>query len=194
MMRFVCRGMMALMLPMEAWGQSQSDSIIHKTHKINEVVVMGNNAQHDNLYSTQMGGARLSGESIAKMPTLLGEPDVLKALQMQSGVSTGVEGFSGMYVRGGENDENLYLLNHLPLYHVTHIGGLFSSFNVPMIDHVDFFKAGYPVNYGGRISSITDVSLKESNFKELHGSVSLGLLSGNAYVTGPSSKTNWHFL
>ena len=127
----------ALYCATEISAQTPKDSI---SRQLKEVVVLGNDPRSDNLRLPQMGAVALKGADITRMPVLLGEPDVLKALQTQAGVSSGIEGFSGIYVRGGENDENLYLLNGLPLYNVNHLGGLFSSFNVAMVDNVKFYK------------------------------------------------------
>ena len=156
-----------------------------KTQQVQEIVVVGNNPQTDNLLLPQVGVKTFSAEDFLKVPAMFGEPDVLRTIQQQAGVSGGIEGFSGIFVRGGENDQNLYVLHHLPLYNVSHLGGLFSTFNVAATDHTKFYKAGFPAQYGGRLSSVTDIKLRESDFEEYHGEASVGLLSGNAYVTGP---------
>lgn len=174
------------LLPLAA--QSDKDTTVYKTQRIKDVVVTGNSPQADNLRLAQMGMTTIKGEAISKTPVLLGEPDVLKAIQTQAGVSNGIEGFAGLYVRGGENDENLYLLNGLPLYSVNHLGGLFSAFNVATVDRLKFFKAGFPAQYGGRVSSVTDIKMLDSDFEEYHGRVSVGLLSGNVFLTGPIVK------
>lgn len=174
------------LLPIVA--QTGKDSTVYKTQRIKDVVVIGNSPQTDNLRLPQMGMATMKAEAINKVPVLLGEPDVLKAIQTQAGVSNGIEGFAGLYVRGGENDENLYLFNGLPLYNVNHLGGLFSSFNVATVDRLKFFKAGFPAQYGGRVSSVTDIKMLESDFEKYHGRVSVGLLSGNVFLTGPIVK------
>ena len=156
-----------------------------KTQRIEEIVVVGNNPQTDNLLLPQVGVKSFSAADFVKMPAMFGEPDVLRTIQSQPGVSGGTEGFSGIFVRGGENDQNLYILHHLPLYNVSHLGGLFSTFNVAATDHTKFYKAGFPAQYGGRLSSVTDIKLRESDFEEYHGEASIGLLSGNVFVTGP---------
>ena len=101
-----------------------------KAQNVQEIVVVGNNPQNDNLLLPQVGVKSFSAEDFIKMPSMFGEPDVLRTIQSQPGVSGGIEGFSGIFVRGGENDQNLYVLHHLPLYNVSHLGGLFSAFNV----------------------------------------------------------------
>ena len=178
-----------LCLSANAHAQKMSDSL----QQVKEVVVVGNNHQKDNLLLPQTGMVSLTADELVKRTALLGEPDVLRTLQTQAGVNGGVEGFSGLMVHGGENDENLFVLNHLPLYHVSHIGGLFSSFNVAMIDRMKFYKSGFPAQYGGRVSSISDISLKESDFENRHGQFSLGLLSGNVFYTAPIVKDRLAF-
>ena len=96
--------------------------------------VVTESAAERNLNSLQMGTFSLSDEQILNMPTMFGEPDIVKTLQTLPGVSQGVEGFTGLYVRGGNNDQNLFLFEGLPLYHVSHIGGVFSSFNVAQVE------------------------------------------------------------
>lgn len=158
--------------------------------KINQLpeFVVTESAAEKNVNSTQMGSYTISDKQILSMPVMFGEPDIVKTLQALPGVSQGVEGFTGMYVRGGDNDQNLFLFQGLPLYHVSHLGGIFSSFNVATIDKIDFFKAAFPAQYGGRISSITDITMKQPNFEKFTGRFSLGLLSGNAHISGPIWK------
>lgn len=151
---------------------------------LREVVVTATGAEH-NLKSPEMGYHSLDAKQIYQLPVMLGEPDIVKAIQSLPGVSQGVEGFTGMYVHGGDNDQNLFLYEGLPLYHVSHLGGIFSSFNVAAVSKLDFYKAAFPARYGGRISSITDVKMREPDYERYAGRLSLGLLSGNAYVSGP---------
>ena len=140
-----------------ASGVERQDSL-HGTLK--EVVVTADGAQH-NLKAPEMGHHSLDAKQIYQLPVMLGEPDLVKSIQSLPGVSQGVEGFTGLYVHGGDNDQNLFLYEELPLYHVSHLGGIFSSFNVAAVDRLDFFKAAFPAKYGGRISSITDVKMRK---------------------------------
>lgn len=126
--------------------------------------------------------------TIRASPTLLGEADIIRTLQLTPGVSSGTEGISGLYVRGGNSDGNLFLIDGNPVYQVNHIGGFFSAFNNEAIKSMNFFKAGFPARYGGRLSSVVDVHTKEGNMKEFHGSASLGLVSGNLNLEGPIWK------
>lgn len=154
------------------------------TRQLGEVVVTGTGAQR-NLHAPQMGQFTMTDQYITSLPVMFAEPDIVKALQAQPGVSQGVEGFTGMYVRGGDNDQNLFLYQGIPLYHVSHLGGIFSSFNVATISKVDFFKSSFPARYGGRISSITDMAMRQPDFEKFTGRFSIGLLSANAYISGP---------
>lgn len=170
------------------WGQTPIDSVQH----LHEVVVIGNEAER-NLNAPELGRVTLTDKMILDMPVMFGEPDLVKSLQTQPGVSQGVEGFTGLYVRGGENDENLFLYQGLPLYQISHLGGIFSSFNVATVGKADFYKSSFPARYGGRISSITDIGMKEPSFKKITGRLSLGLLSGSLFVSGPIVKNKTAF-
>lgn len=165
---------------------------LKKEHNLKEVEIKGFGAKR-NVEAAELGRASITREAIEKLPTLFGEPDVVKSLQLQPGVVQGVEGFTGLYVHGGDNDENLFLYEGLPLYQVSHLGGLFSSFNVATVSRADFYKSFFPSRYGGRISSITDISMREADFEEYHGRLSMGLLSANAYLTGPIIKDRTAF-
>lgn len=147
----------------------------------------------DELTTPQMGTLRVSGEDIKRIPTVFGEADVIKALQTQPGVSAGTEGLAGMYVRGGNEDENLYMLDGIPLYKISHLGGLFSAFNVEAVRDVTFYKSSFPARYGGRLSSVLDVRTKDGDMYRYHGSATLGLTSGNLNFSGPIVKDRTSF-
>lgn len=136
----------------------------------------------------QMGMTVMDDNDIRNVPTLLGEPDVIKALQLQLGVSAGTEGFAGMFVRGGENDENLFLIDGCSIYHTNHLGGLFSPFNANAVSHLTFYKSAFPARYGGRLSSVTDLSMKSGDYESWHGNFTMGLTSANVSFSGPLVK------
>lgn len=136
----------------------------------------------------QMGMTVMDDNDIRNVPTLLGEPDVIKALQLQPGVSAGTEGFAGMFVRGGENDENLFLIDGCSIYHTNHLGGLFSPFNANAVSHLTFYKSAFPARYGGRLSSVTDLSMKSGDYESWHGNFTMGLTSANVSFSGPLVK------
>lgn len=168
--------------------QPDTTSTLDKGIILRELQVGAQAMNRSGLKSLDMGMLRLDNEQLMKLPTMLGEPDIIKALTFQPGVSEGVEGFSGLYVRGGGNDQNLILLDGVPLYQISHLGGLFSSFNPQIVNDVTFYKASFPAQYGGRLSSVVDIRTKQSNLQEYHGALSLGLTSGMARITGPIVK------
>ncbi len=134
---------------------------------------------------TQMSRIDVPIEQIKRMPALLGEVDVLKTLQLLPGVQSGGEGQSGLYVRGGSPDQNLVLLDGVPIYNVSHVLGIFSVFNADAIKNVTLTKGGFPARYGGRLSSVLEINMKEGNTKEWHGEGSIGLISSKLTLEGP---------
>lgn len=140
------------------------------------------------LESVEIGARKLSAEDILNTPTLLGEADVVKALQAQPGVVSGTDGFAGMYVHGGNTDENMYMLDNVPLYQVNHFAGLFSAFNTEAIRYIDFFKSSIPARYDGRLASFLDVRTKNGSHDGHHGTARLGLTSGAFNIDGPIGK------
>ena len=124
---------------------------------------------------------------------MFSSPDVIKTLQQLPGVASGTELLSGMYVRGGDGSDNLYLLDGVPLYQVSHLAGIFSSFNTDMVESVDFYKSGFPARYGGRLSSVVDVQTREGDFQKHHGLFSIGLLDGRLQFEGPIVKDRTSF-
>ena len=135
--------------------------------------------------TAEIGAKKITAEEVRRMPVLFGESDVIKTLQAQPGVSEGTEGLAGMYVHGGNADENQYMLDNVPLYHVNHFAGLFSAFNPDIIRYVDFFKSSIPAKYDGRLSSFMDVRLQNGIPEKIHGTARLGLTSGAFNITGP---------
>ena len=125
---------------------------------------------------TQTSSINLPIKQIKKIPALLGEVDILKAIQLLPGVQSS-EGSSGFYVRGGGPDQNLILLDGVPVYNASHLGGLFSVFNADAIKSVRLIKGGFPARFGGRLSSVVQIDMKEGNSKEFKGDATLGLVS-----------------
>lgn len=143
--------------------------------------------------SSQMSAIEVPVEQLRSVPVIFGEADVLKALQLLPGVQSGTEGMSGMYVRGGGPDENLFLLDGVPLYNVNHLGGFFSAFNSDAIKNVTLYKGSFPAHFGGRLSSVLDITTNNGNDKEYHGNVSVGLISAKVSVEGPIVKEKTTF-
>ncbi|GJM61815.1 TonB-dependent receptor [Persicobacter diffluens] len=142
----------------------------------------------------QMSTIELPLADIKQVPALFGEVDVLKVIQLLPGVQSGTEGTSGLYVRGGGPDQNLILLDGVPLYNASHLLGFFSVFNADAINKVDLIKGGFPARYGGRISSVIDVKMKEGNDQEFQGAGAVGLISSKFSLEGPLKKEQSSFI
>ncbi len=145
------------------------------------------------LRSSQISAVEVPIEHIKAVPVLFGETDVLKALQLMPGVQSGTEGTSGIYVRGGGPDENLFLLDGVPLYNVNHLGGFFSAFNADAVKNVTLYKGSFPAHFSGRLSSVIDVTTNNGNDKSYHGLASVGLVAAKLAVEGPIIKENTTF-
>ncbi len=143
--------------------------------------------------SPQMSVVELPVQQIKSIPTLFGEADVLKAIQLLPGVQNGSEGSAGMYVRGGGPDENLLLLDGVPVYNVNHMMGFFSVFNPDALKNVTLYKGSFPAHFGGRLSSVVDIRMKEGDMQNYHGNVSVGLISSKLNVEGPIVKDKLSF-
>jgi hypothetical protein len=142
---------------------------------------------------TQTGFKRLDKKKFDMGFAVLSSPDVIKTLQQLPGVATGTELLSGMYVRGGDGADNLYLLDGVSLYQVSHLLGLFSSFNTDVVESLDFYKSGFPARYGGRLSSVVDVRTRDGDYENYHGLFSIGLLDGRFQFEGPIVKGKTSF-
>jgi TonB-dependent Receptor Plug Domain/CarboxypepD_reg-like domain len=143
---------------------------------------------------SQMSSIQLSSAAIKSMPSILGEADVFRALQMLPGVQSGGEASTGLYVRGGGADQNLILLDGVPVYNATHLFGFFSVFNADAIKNVELIKGGFPARFGGRLSSVIDISLKEGNKQKFCAEGGIGLLSSRVTFEGPLQKNKSSFM
>ena len=161
--------------------------------ELEEVVITADETSDGKIEEkTQMSTIDVPVEQIKKIPALLGEVDVIKALQLLPGVQSGGEGQSGLYVRGGSPDQNLILLDGVPVYNANHLFGFFSVFNADAIKDVKLVKGGFPARYGGRLSSVLEINLKEGNRNEFHGEGSIGLISSKLTLEGPiTDKTSF---
>ena len=145
------------------------------------------------ILSTKMSAIEVPVTVIQQTPTLFGEADVLKTIQLMPGVQAGTEGFSGIYVRGGGPEENLLLLDGISLYNAEHLMGIFSIFQPEAVKKVTLYKGSFPARYGGRISSIIDIRTNDGNMKEYHGTVSVGAISDKMHLEGPIIKDKLAF-
>ena len=157
---------------------------------IEEILVTG---EKNIVEKTQTSMIEVPIEQIRTIPALLGEVDILKAIQLLPGVQSS-EGSSGFYVRGGGPDQNLILLDGVPVYNASHIGGLFSVFNADAIKNVRLTKGGFPARFGGRLSSVLEIDMREGNMKEFKGDATLGLISSKLTLEGPIFKDKTSFI
>ncbi|WP_139924467.1 TonB-dependent receptor [Hymenobacter sp. DG01] len=144
--------------------------------------------------STRMSTVNIPLNQIKAVPALLGERDVLKVLQLLPGVQSGGEGTSGLYVRGGSPDQNLILLDGTPVYNASHLFGFFSVFNADALNNVELIKGGFPARYGGRLSSVLDISMKEGNMQKFQGEGAIGLIASKITLEGPIKKDTASFI
>ena len=163
------------------------------TTSLKEVVVESSK-KNDNLLKPQMGTETLNLNAIRKVPVIFGEKDILKTLQLLPGVKSAGEGNSGFYVRGGGADQNLILLDEAPVYNASHLLGFFSTFNSDAIKDATLIKGNGPAQYGGRLSSVLDVKMKEGNNQDFNVNGGLGLISSRLSVEGPLQKDKSSFI
>ena len=170
----------------------QRDTVIHVALKPAAEMLSGAavtaSRSETGVRGSQMSAIEIPVHQIKHVPALAGEVDVIKAIQLLPGVQSGTEGSAGLYVRGGGPDENLLLLDGVPIYNVNHMLGFFSVFNADAIKNVTLYKGSFPARFGSRLSSIVDVRMKDGNDNEYHGSGSVGLLSAKFQVEGPIVK------
>jgi len=141
-----------------------------------------------NQFSPSGSSLEFSQSQIKAMPAILGEADVLKSLQFVPGIQSGAEGSAGMYVRGGNIDQNLILLDGIPIYNTGHFYGIVSIFNGDAVKKVSLHKGSFPARFGGRLSSVVDIRLKDGDMQNYHGSFNIGILSSRINFEGPIIK------
>ncbi len=157
-------------------------------------VVVSTKKEDDNVKSLEMSVNKIDIKTIQKMPALLGEVDIIKSIQFLPGVTTVGEGASGFNVRGGNVDQNLVLLDEAPVYNSSHLFGFFSVFNPDAVKDVKLYKGGIPAQYGGRISSILDVRMKEGNNKKLEVNGGIGTIFSRLSIEAPIVKDKGSFI
>lgn len=166
---------------------------LNPDNELDEVVIVGK--KHVPIEKrSQMSQIQVNVQDVERIPSLLGEVDLIKALQLLPGVQGGTEGLNGMYVRGGSPDQNLIVLDGVPVYNVSHLFGFLSVFNTDAIKNVTLTKGGFPARFGGRLSSVLEINMKEGNDKEYHGEGSVGILSSRLTFEGPIIKNKSSFL
>ncbi len=165
---------------------------LEKNAMLSEVPVISF-LSHDDINSSRTSTISVPVNQIKKVPSFLGEVDVVRTLQLLPGVNGGNEGVSGLYVRGGGSDQNLFLIDDVPVYNISHLFGFFSVFNEDAINNVTVTKGGFPARYGGRLSSVVDIRMKDGNQEELKGVLSVGMMSSKLALEGPLYKDKTTF-
>ena len=158
-----------------------------------EITVTGEKLDK-NVSSSDMSQAKIEVQNIKQLPVILGEVDVLKSAQLLPGIQSGGEGNSGLYVRGGGPDQNLILLDEAVVYNAAHLFGFFSVFNADAIKDINIIKGGMPAEYGGRLSSVLDITMKDGNNKKYEVDGGIGLLSSRLTLQGPVQKEKSSFI
>ena len=156
-------------------------------------VVVSSAKDNAGILATGMGVTDIGVSQIEHTPSLLGETDVIRTIQLMPGVQPGSDGGSAFYVRGGNGDENLILLDGTPIYKIDHLFGFFSVFTPEALKKVTFYKSSYPARYNGRLSSVIDVRTKDGDMNHFHGTASLGLLTSRVQLEGPIVKNRTSF-
>ncbi|MCK8524271.1 TonB-dependent receptor [Aquimarina sp. D1M17] len=171
-----------LSFEMELSAESLDEVIIEADRGVNESQV------------TQMSVVTIKPSEIEDIPAILGEKDVIKALQLMPGIQRGNEGSAGFFVRGGTPDQNLIILDEAPVYNSNHLFGIFSVFNGDAIKSIETYKGGFPARFGGRLSSVLKIDTKNGNKERLSGKVNVGLISSSLVLEGPIKKGKTSFI
>jgi hypothetical protein len=174
-------------------------SNIHKDFELNPISFTGGpviieGTRKDNVGSTEMGKIEIGIDQIKKIPVIFGEVDILKTITLLPGVQSSGEGNAGFYVRGGGVDQNLILLDNSTVYNASHLFGFFSVFNADAVKNIEITKGGGAASYGGRLSSVLDINLKEGNSKSYHGAGGVGTIASRFTVEGPIKKDTSSFI
>ncbi|PKP17202.1 MAG: hypothetical protein CVU05_15955 [Bacteroidetes bacterium HGW-Bacteroidetes-21] len=157
-------------------------------------VVISDVRKNEIVNNTEMSVVKMKSEQIKAIPALMGEVDVIKAIQLMPGVQSTGEGFSGFNVRGGGSEQNLILLDEAPIYNASHLMGFFSVFNYDAVKDVKLYKGDIPVSAGGRLSSLLDIRQKDGNMKNFTGSAGIGTISSRLMLEGPIVKDKSSFI
>jgi hypothetical protein len=168
-------------------------SLGENSRELTEVVISSKKTD-DNLHQPQIGMEKLSVAGVSKIPVIFGEKDIIKTAQLLPGIKSAGEGSAGFFVRGGAADQNLILLDEAPVYNASHLLGFFSTFNSDALKDVTILKGNSPAQYGGRLSSVLDVKMKDGSNQKYNGSAGIGLISSRASFEGPIAKDRGSFI
>lgn len=177
-------------------SQTLNIKLESKENNLQEVTVSAKNEQSkiDEAKAAGMGAVNIPMRQIRTLPTIGGELDILKIVQLMPGVVKGGEGQTGFFVRGGDADQNLILIDEATVYNPGHLFGFFSVFNPDVIKDLQLMKGGFPAQYGGRLSSVLDIKMKEGDNQKFHADGGIGLLSSRLTIQGPILKNKMSFL
>ena len=192
-LRFTYTGYEAATQKMNLQKNEKLNIKLNQNIQLEEVVVIGRKSEESGINSTHMSSIDVPLNILKTTPVLLGETDVMKTIQMLPGVQAGTQGSAGVYVRGGGSDENLILLDGIPLYNIDHLLGFFSVFTPEAVKKVTFFKGSFPARFGGRLSSVIDVRTNDGDMHNYHGTIGIGLLSSKLQLEGPIIKGRTSF-
>jgi hypothetical protein len=193
-LRFAYIGYQTQTLKVMPRGSVKLDIQLMPVGSVLEEVVIKANALDEKRKSTEMSVSTISTREVKALPALFGETDIIKILQLKPGITPGSEGTTGLFVRGGNNDQNLIVLDEAVVYNANHLFGFFSTFNSDAVKDLKVYKGGFPAQYGGRLSSVIDVRMKEGNSKKLSGTGGIGLISSRLTLEGPIQKDKSSFI
>lgn len=181
----------------QRWISTRRDTTLNMSlvpfAELSMVEVVGN-PEESIERKTMMSRINISSEQVGSMPALLGEPDMMKTLQLLPGVHAGNEGLGGLNVRGSSPDQNLILLDGVTVYNAKHIFGFVSVFNNNAVRNIEFVKGGFPARYGGRLASVIDIDMKEGDMNRFGGSASVGMIASQLTLEGPISRDKTSFI
>ncbi|RYD70241.1 MAG: hypothetical protein EOP53_25760, partial [Sphingobacteriales bacterium] len=187
-LRFAYIGYQSVEQEVDLTGNKQIDIKLQTEATELKAVEIKADAPRNQLERTQMSKVDIPITKVKELPAIFGEVDVLKTLQLLPGVQSGNEGTTGFFVRGGGSDQNLIILDEALVYNASHLFGFFSVFNSDAIKNVEFYKGGFPAKFGGRLSSVVDVNLKDGNNQKFSGSGGIGLIASRLTLEGPINK------
>mgnify|MGYP005841487773 CR=1 FL=1 len=173
-------------IAIELTDNKRIDIELKPSNEISNIIVKGTKQNLQNF--------SISDVQVKKLPSLVGEKDILKSIQLMPGVQFGNEGTSDLYVRGGTPEQNLILVDDIPVYYIGHLGSFISIFDINSINKVKLYKSGFPAKYSGFLSSILDVRLKDGNQKKMEGEFSIGIVSSKLSLNGPIIKDKLSFV
>lgn len=181
-------------IPVDLTKDIRLDKELAVDSKVLDAVIVDAEKDDANVTSTEMGVEKISVKDIEAIPVFFGEKDILKTIQLLPGIKSAGEGNAGFYVRGGAADQNLVLLDGAPVYNASHLLGFFSVFNSDALKDVKLYKGAAPSKFGGRLSSVMDIKMKEGNAKKFSASGGIGLISSRLTLEGPIVKDKGSFI